>query len=234
MSLSELESVHARLASMADEKLDPVLAKLLPKLLTPQMVAAPNAALRGKVVAILTHVNKRVKSAPGVQLPVAELLRTYSPHPNPKAVETNFIIMYLQFGVPRLPPAAKSAHLPALLRQIAARPPGQQATLCRLLLDVAASYELPAEGSARESLVAELAALPRGDLGFAQEFLLDVLLFFPPPARPDPASPRGVGAAAAVRPGSEAGRLQAAGAQLAALQRMRSGGGASSPPPPQA
>ena len=105
-SVAELDTVLARLASMPDEKLDPVLAKLLPRLLDPKMVGSPDAPLRTKVIQILTHINKRVKASPRMQLPVAALLDVFAEHKNPKAIENNFIIMYVDFGVPRLAPEA--------------------------------------------------------------------------------------------------------------------------------
>jgi hypothetical protein len=70
-TVAELDTILARLATLDDEKLEAPLAKLLPRLLSPQMVGAQDAALRGKVIQILTHCNKRVKAAPKLQLPVA-------------------------------------------------------------------------------------------------------------------------------------------------------------------
>ena len=70
-SVAELDTILARLAGMDDEKLEGPLAKLLPRLLSPTMVGAQDAALRGKVIQILTHCNKRIKAAPKLQLPVA-------------------------------------------------------------------------------------------------------------------------------------------------------------------
>ena len=252
---AELDTVLARLAGMDDDKLEAPLAKLLPKLLSPAMVGAQDAALRGKVIQILTHINKRVKAAPELQLPVpgapppsrrvgapaapaaplppscsasltplllhlraAALLGLYSEHVNTKALENNFIIMYLDFGVPRLPAAAKGALFGQLMRQIAIRPTGQQATLHKLLLHVAPHFALPTEEKARAEAVA-LFTKHSADLAYVRDYFMDVVLYFPVAAAPV--------AQAAAAPTSPAAGLQAA-ANLqnqarAVQQQMRQG-----------
>ena len=174
-TVGELDTILARLAGLDDEKLEAPLAKLLPRLLSPQMVGAQDATLRGKVVQILTHCNKRIKAAPNLQLPVEALLSTFAQHANPKAIENNFIIMYLDFGVPRLAPEAKGPLFGQLMCQIAARPAAQQATLHRLLLDVAPHFALPTEEKALADAVAFFSD-HTADLAYVIEFFTDVLV----------------------------------------------------------
>lgn len=174
-TVGELDTILARLAGLDDEKLEAPLAKLLPRLLSPQMVGAQDAALRSKVVQILTHCNKRIKAAPNLQLPVEALLSTYAQHANPKAIENNFIIMYLDFGVPRLAPAAKGQLFGQLMCQIAQRPAAQQATLHRLLLNVAPHFALPTEEKALADAVAFFGDRS-ADLAYVIEFFTDVMV----------------------------------------------------------
>ena len=197
-TLGELDTILARLAGLDDEKLEAPLAKLLPRLLSPGMVGAQDAALRGKVIQILTHCNKRIKAAPKLQLPVAgapvsqhvptllaplapdtardaALLSTYAQHANPKAIENNFIIMYLDFGVPRLAPEEKGPLFGQLMCQITARPAAQQATLHRLLLNVAPHFALPTEETARAEAVAFFSE-HKADLAYVIDFFTDVMV----------------------------------------------------------
>lgn len=127
--------------------------------------------------------------------------------------------MYLDFGVPRLPAEAKGALFGQLMRQIAARPAGQQATLHKLLLNVAPHFALPAEEKARADAVAFFTK-HSADLAYVRDFFMDVVLYFPIAAAP-------AEQAAAAAPASPAAGLQAA-ANLqnqarAVAQQMRQG-----------
>ena len=228
-SVAELDTVLARLASMPDEKLDPVLAKLLPRLLDPKMVGSPDAPLRTKVIQILTHINKRVKASPRMQLPAAALLDVFAEHKNPKAIENNFIIMYLDFGVPRLAPEAKAPLLGKLMRQIASRPAAQQQTLCRLLLNVAPHFALPAGAEARAEAL-QYFAQHAADLAYVRDFFMDVLLYFPAAA---PATPRGPESPLQAAAASQNSLRQAAAAlQRGGPQGLAQLGGAQAAPAP--
>jgi hypothetical protein len=52
VSASELETILARMATMADGKLTPVLAALLPKLLGPNMITSADAGIRSRVLQV--------------------------------------------------------------------------------------------------------------------------------------------------------------------------------------
>jgi hypothetical protein len=64
--LQALERVHDRLAATSDDKLQHVLAKLLPRLV--EMMAQD--LLRSKVSQIFSHLLKRVRPNDSIQLPV--------------------------------------------------------------------------------------------------------------------------------------------------------------------
>ena len=83
--------------------------------------------------------------------------------------------MYLDFGVPRLAPEAKGPLFGQLMRQIAVRPAGQQATLHRLLLDVAPHFALPTEEKERVEAVAHFAQ-HAADLAYVRDFFMDVMV----------------------------------------------------------
>eukprot|EP01050_Picozoa_sp_SAG11_P001823 SAG11_NODE_85_length_17370_cov_29.272017_14_plen_215_part_00 len=177
-SASELETILARLATVADDKLAPILSKLLPKLLEPNMITSTDVNTRAGVLNVVKHVNKRVRGNSSIQLPVPEILAGYALR-EPSAVVNNFAIMYIEMGLPRMPSTAKPELFPLLLRQVTARPAAQQQTLCHLALDLAANFVLPTDPAAAEALCSSISALP-AELDFICEFYKDVLLYFPP------------------------------------------------------
>jgi len=52
------------------------------------------------VVGILTHVNKRVRPKPAIQLPVASLLQQFTT--NPSVMVKNFTLIYIEMGFERI------------------------------------------------------------------------------------------------------------------------------------
>lgn len=63
-------------------------------------ITSPAEPVRCKVMEILTHVNKRLKSRPLVQLPVEALLDQYQT--TESTFLHNFSIIYITMGFPRL------------------------------------------------------------------------------------------------------------------------------------
>ncbi|UYV76052.1 KIAA0368 [Cordylochernes scorpioides] len=95
---------------------DNSLEQCLDRFLTPTILklASPYEEVRNKVLELLSHVSKRVKSRPAVKLPVDALLTTLQ-DPQSGAFVTNFSLVYIRLGVPRLSPEKRAALLPSLL-----------------------------------------------------------------------------------------------------------------------
>lgn len=71
-----LERVFLRLGSVeTDEQLQAAICKFLPPVLL--KLSSSQEAVRKKVMELLIHINKRIKSRPQVQLPVEALLLQY-------------------------------------------------------------------------------------------------------------------------------------------------------------
>lgn len=63
-----------------------------------------------QVLEILSHVNKRIKALPALQLPLHELVATYrAPDSGPMA--RNFALVYIETAAGRAPPAARFAEV---------------------------------------------------------------------------------------------------------------------------
>ncbi|CAG9821949.1 unnamed protein product [Phaedon cochleariae] len=96
-----LERVFLRLGSAeTDEQLQNVLCKFLPPVLL--KLSSQQEGVRKKVMELLIHVNRRIKTRPLVGLPVEALLTQYQ-DPSATSFVTNFTIIYLKSGFPRLP-----------------------------------------------------------------------------------------------------------------------------------
>ncbi|KFH67585.1 hypothetical protein MVEG_06317 [Podila verticillata NRRL 6337] len=129
--LKLLDNVELRFA-LADS--DAQLEKTLNTFLCPVLLklASPTEAVRSKVVGILTHVNKRVRPKPAIQLPVASLLQQFTT--NPSVMVKNFTLIYIEMGFERIPLEEKTTALPQLIKGISKRPAAQQTTLIHLVL----------------------------------------------------------------------------------------------------
>lgn len=95
-----------------DEQFESVLSKFLLPVLA--KLNSPQEGVRKKVMELLVHVNKRLKSRPQVQLPVEALVAEYS-RASCSSFVLNFALVYLRMGFPRLPPARQAELLPRLM-----------------------------------------------------------------------------------------------------------------------
>ncbi|KAL3181870.1 hypothetical protein MRX96_008172 [Rhipicephalus microplus] len=78
----------------------------------------PHESIRKKVMELLVHVNKRLKSRPQVQLPVEALLTHYAASAGGQQQSSffvNFALVYLRMGFPRLPSCQQVELLPRLM-----------------------------------------------------------------------------------------------------------------------
>uniref|UniRef100_A0A674K549 Ecm29 proteasome adaptor and scaffold n=1 Tax=Terrapene triunguis TaxID=2587831 RepID=A0A674K549_9SAUR len=155
--------IPAQLQNIISKFLPPVLLKL----------SSTQEGVRKKVMELLVHLNKRIKSRPKIQLPVETLLVQYQ---DPAAVSfvTNFTIIYVKMGYPRLPVEKQCELAPTLLTAMEGKPQPQQDSLMHLLIPTLFHMKYPVEPSKAASPF-NLAEKPK-TVQLLLDFMLDVLL----------------------------------------------------------
>uniref|UniRef100_A0A8C8RHE2 Ecm29 proteasome adaptor and scaffold n=1 Tax=Pelusios castaneus TaxID=367368 RepID=A0A8C8RHE2_9SAUR len=169
---NQLERVFLRLGhAETDEQLQNIISKFLPPVLL--KLSSTQEGVRKKVMELLVHLNKRIKSRPKIQLPVETLLVQYQ---DPAAVSfvTNFTIIYVKMGYPRLPVEKQCELAPTLLTAMEGKPQPQQDSLMHLLIPTLFHMKYPVETSKAASPF-NLAEKPK-TVQLLLDFMLDVLL----------------------------------------------------------
>lgn len=199
--LEKLEAAELRIGLCEDTKLAKLLEIALPNILG--FLSSAEPAVRNKVMAILGHINKRVKGDASVLLPLGGLAKLFLSTDHPMV--SNFALVYVEMAFARVPAAERAALLPKLLVGMAARQVAQQDTLLQLLLLALPTLALPKVAAELKGPEASLPFLEAAaDRSLALRHLLDVLLYLPPCTRgqaegaPPPAPP-GLSHAAAKR-----------------------------------
>ncbi|XP_059580609.1 proteasome adapter and scaffold protein ECM29 isoform X4 [Alligator mississippiensis] len=170
--LNQLERVFLRLGhAETDEQLQNIISKFLPPVLL--KLSSTQEGVRKKVMELLVHLNKRIKSRPKIQLPVETLLVQYQ---DPAAVSfvTNFTIIYVKMGYPRLPVEKQCELAPTLLTAMEGKPQPQQDSLMHLLIPTLFHMKYPVEPLKAASPF-NLAEKPK-TVQLLLDFMLDVLL----------------------------------------------------------
>uniref|UniRef100_A0A8D2L4I4 Ecm29 proteasome adaptor and scaffold n=1 Tax=Varanus komodoensis TaxID=61221 RepID=A0A8D2L4I4_VARKO len=168
----QLERVFLRLGhAETDEQLQSIISKFLPPVLL--KLSSTQEGVRKKVMELLVHLNKRIKSRPKIQLPVETLLVQYQ---DPSAVSfvTNFTIIYVKMGYPRLPVEKQCELAPTLLTAMEGKPQPQQDSLMHLLIPTLFHMKYPVEPLKAASPF-NLAEKPK-TVQLLLDFMLDVLL----------------------------------------------------------
>ncbi|XP_012496585.1 PREDICTED: proteasome-associated protein ECM29 homolog [Propithecus coquereli] len=168
----QLERVFLRLGhAETDEQLQNIISKFLPPVLL--KLSSTQEGVRKKVMELLVHLNKRIKSRPKIQLPVETLLVQYQ---DPAAVSfvTNFTIIYVKMGYPRLPVEKQCELAPTLLTAMEGKPQPQQDSLMHLLIPTLFHMKYPVDSSKSASPF-NLAEKPK-TVQLLLDFMLDVLL----------------------------------------------------------
>ncbi|KAJ8977536.1 hypothetical protein NQ317_010056 [Molorchus minor] len=138
-----LERVFLRLgAAETDEQLQNVLCKFLPPVLL--KLSSPQEGVRKKVMELLIHVNRRIKTRSQVQLPVEALLTQYQ-DPSATSFVTNFTIIYLKSGFPRLPIEKQAELVPTVLNSLENKPVSHQDSLLLLIIPLLGKVKVPTE-----------------------------------------------------------------------------------------
>ncbi|KAM9769134.1 proteasome adapter and scaffold protein ECM29 [Menidia menidia] len=170
--LNQLERVFLRLGhAETDEQLQDVISKFLPPVLL--KLSSVQEGVRKKVMELLVHLNKRIKSRPKIQLPVETLLVQYQ-DPAAASFVTNFTIIYIKMGYPRLEVGKQCELAPTLLTAMEGKPQPQQDSLMHLLIPTLYHMKYPADASKSTSSF-NLSERPK-TVHLLLEFMLDVLL----------------------------------------------------------
>ncbi|MFT7807466.1 proteasome-associated protein ECM29 homolog [Arapaima gigas] len=200
--LNQLERVFLRLGhAETDEQLQDIISKFLPPVLL--KLSSVQEGVRKKVMELLVHLNKRIKSRPKIQLPVETLLVQYQ-DPSAASFVTNFTIIYIKMGYPRLAVEKQCELAPTLLTAMEGKPQPQQDCLMHLLIPTLFHMKYPSDSSKAASPFV-LFEKPK-TVHLLLDFMLDVLLMpygfvlNEPAGRSAPASPQagsgGAGASA--------------------------------------
>ncbi|KAG8312450.1 hypothetical protein J6590_023058 [Homalodisca vitripennis] len=145
-----LERVFLRIgAADTDEQLEQCLNKFLPPVLL--KLSSQQEEVRKKVMELLTHINKRVKSRPLVQLPVEALLVQYQ-DPAASVFLTNFTIIYIKMGFPRLPAQRQGELIVSLLNSLESKPQAHQESLLLLVVQALQHVQWPSDPAKRQSM----------------------------------------------------------------------------------
>ncbi|XP_078801492.1 proteasome adapter and scaffold protein ECM29 isoform X1 [Oryzias latipes] len=189
----QLERVFLRLGhAETDEQLQDIISKFLPPVLL--KLSSVQEGVRKKVMELLVHLNKRIKSRPKIQLPVETLLVQYQ-DPAAASFVTNFTIIYIKMGYPRLEVGKQCELAPTLLTAMEGKPQPQQDSLMHLLIPSLFHMKYPADTS-KNALPFNLSERPK-TVQILLEFMLDVLLMpygfvlNESPSRPLPPSSQG-------------------------------------------
>ncbi|MBN3306147.1 ECM29 protein, partial [Amia calva] len=192
----QLERVFLRLGhAETDEQLQHIISKFLPPVLL--KLSSTQEGVRKKVMELLVHLNKRIKSRPKIQLPVETLLVQYQ-DPAAASFVTNFTIIYIKMGYPRLDVEKQCELAPTLLTAMEGKPQPQQDGLMHLLIPTLFHMKYPSEPSKVASPFI-LVEKPK-TVHLLLDFMLDVLLMpygfvlNETQSRSAPASPQGTAA----------------------------------------
>ena len=137
--LGKLEAAELRIGMADESKLSALLDPALPNLLG--FLSSPHASVRSKVMAILSHVNKRVKGDVNIKLPVRALAKVFATSTAPLAA--NLALVYIEMGLPRMSMEQRAELIGPLLVGVAARPMAQQETLFGILTSTLPNLPLP-------------------------------------------------------------------------------------------
>ncbi|XP_034253765.1 proteasome adapter and scaffold protein ECM29 [Thrips palmi] len=167
-----LERVFLRIGSAeSDEQLQNAVNKFLPAVLL--KLSSPQEGVRKKVMELLVHINKRLKSRPLVQLPVDSLLVQYQ-DPAASAFIINFTIIYIKLGYPRLANDKKAELVPMLLSALDGKPLQHRDSLFLLIMPVLGNVKIPSDKAVVEKMF-RFGEKPLLAKQFA-DFMLDMLL----------------------------------------------------------
>uniref|UniRef100_A0A182NSY2 TOG domain-containing protein n=1 Tax=Anopheles dirus TaxID=7168 RepID=A0A182NSY2_9DIPT len=185
----ELELLERVLLRLGFADTDEQLQSTVTKFLTPVLIkiTSPNENVRKKVMEILTHINKRLKSRNQIQIPLAPLLAQYQQADS--LFLTNFAIIYITMGFPRLTVEEQTELAPALLNCLEGKSETHKDKILMLVLPLLGEIKIPENPEKRSELLG-LSNKPHTKLQLLS-ILMDVLLL-PYGTLPDSDVPHGM------------------------------------------
>ena len=161
---------------LATSDTDEALSKALNRHLTPSLLklSSTQENVRKKVMELLVHINKRVKNNDNIQLPMAALLDQYQ-DPSVSSFVTNFTIIYIKMGFPRLPLDQKIHLIPKILLALEGKPASHQDPLLHMMLPWLEHVKAPKEDPEIKAKYLKLEENPHCFKLFL-EFLFDFIL----------------------------------------------------------
>uniref|UniRef100_A0A1S4H7M0 Uncharacterized protein n=1 Tax=Anopheles gambiae TaxID=7165 RepID=A0A1S4H7M0_ANOGA len=149
----ELELLERVLLRLGFADTDEQLQTTVTKFLTPVLIkiTSPNENVRKKVMEILTHINKRLKSRNQIQIPLAPLLAQYQQADSLFLI--NFAIIYITMGFPRLTVEEQTEFAPALLNCLEGKPETHQDKILMLVLPLLGEIKIPENPEKRSELL---------------------------------------------------------------------------------
>lgn len=136
-----VERVFLRIGSAeTDQQLESALGRFLTAVLL--KLDSKEEGVRKKVMELLVHVNKRLKSRVKVQLPVDELMEQYR-NPESTSIVTNFAMIYIKMGFSRLEPNQQAERVPTLISCIEGRSANHQDSFLQLLMPALEYVQFP-------------------------------------------------------------------------------------------
>ncbi|XP_052776475.1 LOW QUALITY PROTEIN: proteasome adapter and scaffold protein ECM29-like [Mya arenaria] len=167
-----VERVFLRIGSAeTDEQLESALARFLTPVLL--KLDSKEDGVRKKVMELLVHVNKRLKSLTRVQLPVDDLIVQFK-NPEASSIVTNFTVIYIKLGFPRLEPEKQGERVPALLSCLEGRSQSQQDSFLQLLMPALEKVKMPPSMDQRREMFACITTPAMSKLLLT--YMLDLLL----------------------------------------------------------
>ncbi|XP_065083000.1 proteasome-associated protein ECM29 homolog [Ochlerotatus camptorhynchus] len=149
----ELELLERVLLRLGCADTDEQLQNTVTKFLTPVLIkiTSPSEAVRKKVMEILTHINKRLKSRNQIQLPLGPLLQQYQQSSSTFLI--NFAIIYVTMGFPRLTVEEQTELAPQLMNCLEGKPQPHQDKILMLVLPLLGEIKIPENPENRSELL---------------------------------------------------------------------------------
>ncbi|XP_033738890.1 proteasome adapter and scaffold protein ECM29-like [Pecten maximus] len=145
-----IERVFLRIGSAeTDEQFQTALGKFLSPVIL--KLNSSDESVRKKVMELLVHINKRLKSRPNVQLPVDTLITQFQ-DPSASSIITNFSIIYIKMGFPRLDKEKQATLVPVLINCLKGKPQSQRDNLLQLLIPAMQYIKFPSDAKQRQSV----------------------------------------------------------------------------------
>ncbi|KAJ3021840.1 hypothetical protein HKX48_007616 [Thoreauomyces humboldtii] len=175
--LGLLDNVEMRFAvSDTNERFEKAVGTFLSPVLL--KLDSPHKPVQAKVMAICSHVSKRVKANQNIKLPMSSLIDLFS-QPTSSGLLQSFSLIYIDLGFARSSATERIEMLPRLVHGISNRPLTQQITIFQMFIQV-----LGTQGNSSATFakgVYDWDAYPK-DLTFLLRRFLDVILYCPAPA----------------------------------------------------